>query len=161
MENLLNNNASDIVSMVIQIAVGVISLIVAYATTKLPAKWKNEADAAILSAQAKMREALHSAAISGVEDGKRKGLTGAALVSFALRHVLNSVPDSVAGLAPSAKDIILSGPADLVVSRLPGPLKKVLETIVSSKIYQEVSTGPKEPEWRAPIIPTDDLPRLE
>lgn len=134
MNGLIDLYASDALQMLINIMLGVISLIVGYATTKLPGKWQAEANAAALIAQGKLREALHSAAVSGIAAGKELGLTGPNLIAFALRHVIKSAPDAVSGLTNVPAELILSGPADTVIKRLPSGVRDVLENIVAAKI---------------------------
>lgn len=146
MNSLIDLYALDALQMLINIMLGVISLIVGYATTKLPGKWAAEAQAAALVAQSKLRETLHSAAVSGIAAGKEMGLSGSELVAFAMRHVIKSAPDAVVGLTPVSADLLNSGPAEFVIKRLPVGVRDVLENIVIAKI---------EPEWRAPIIATE------
>lgn len=46
--------------------------------------------------EARHRDALHSAIMSGVQAALQRGLTGTAAVNAALAHVYDSVPDAVA-----------------------------------------------------------------
>lgn len=136
LNDLLTDNGPAIINAATQVILLVLSGILTYATTKLPAKWRKEGENAALGAEQKLRDSLHSAAESGVEAGRALGLTGAELVLYGLKHVLKSVPDAIVGLTPSyvTDDLIKSGPVENVVKRLPQGTRDVLENIVRSKI---------------------------
>lgn len=144
------NNALEILDLLIKVVLFVLSLILTFAMSKLPPKWRREAENALLAAEAKMRDALHEAARTGVLEGQRQGLTGVALVNFALAHMVKSVPDTIAGLTPTPAEI-LQGAPDLVIRQLPDGVRSVLERIIGSKIADPLTNALRDAG--APVRP--------
>lgn len=63
--------------------------------------------------EARHREALHSALMSGIRAALGRGLTGSAAVDAAITYATSSVPDALAKLDPDAKVI-----TDLAAAKL-------------------------------------------
>jgi uncharacterized protein YjeT (DUF2065 family) len=150
LNDVINNNLVEILDTGIKVFLLVLSGIVTFASTRLPGMWRAKAQEATLAAEEKLRLSLHSAAVSGVEAGKRMGLTGLELVAFAMKHIVKSVPDAVVGLTPTPAELIRNSPVDEIVNRLPTRARQAIENIVRAKI------GLADPDdgWRAPHIPT-------
>lgn len=55
-----------------------------------------------IEVEARHREALHSALMSGVRAALAGGLTGQAVVDAAIQHAARSVPDAIGRLGPTA-----------------------------------------------------------
>lgn len=62
---------------------------------------------------ARHREALHSALMSGIRAALAQGLTGQAAVNAAVDHAARSVPDAIGRLAPTAQVITAIAEAKL------------------------------------------------
>ncbi|RWR26808.1 hypothetical protein D2T29_19720 [Sinirhodobacter populi] len=56
--------------------------------------------------EAKHREALHSAIMSGIRSAVARGLTGPAAIDAAIQHATASVPDAIAALNPASQVLI-------------------------------------------------------
>lgn len=56
--------------------------------------------------EAKHREALHSAIMSGIRAALAKGLTGSEAVDAAVAHATASVPDAITALNPATQVLI-------------------------------------------------------
>lgn len=145
---------SDIADLIIKVLGGLVLLFGTWASAKLPAKWQNEASNALLAAEAKLRGSLHMAAKSGVESGVQLGLSGSALITHALKHLITSVPDAIVGLTPMTKEQLANAP-DIVLRNLPGPLRSVFERIIAS--YIPDTLGNSRPVVVAPTDPINEL----
>jgi hypothetical protein len=64
-----------------------------------------------IEVEARHREALHSAIMSGIQAALARGLTGQAAVSAAINHATVSVPDAIRKL-PQATPAVLSSIAE-------------------------------------------------
>lgn len=79
---------------ILQLIAAALGALMIRATSLASSRWGIEIEA-------KHREALHSAIMSGIAAALSKGLTGTAAISSALSYTVNSVPDALAALKPS------------------------------------------------------------
>ncbi|GAB1361992.1 hypothetical protein MASR1M32_12280 [Rhodobacter sp.] len=86
---------SAILPTLLQCIGAILGLLLIRATTYASTRWGIEIEA-------RHREALHSAIMSGIRAALSKGLTGQAAVDSALVYSAGSVPDALAALDPSA-----------------------------------------------------------
>lgn len=138
------NNAVGILDLLIKVAVFVISLIVGLATSKLPAKWRRETEAALAAKEEKLRDALHQAARSGIEDGARQGLTGMELILHGMKHVVQSTPDSIVELTPTPAEVLKGAAPAIILDRLPQGVRDTIERIVRSKVADPLADALRE-----------------
>lgn len=109
--------ADTIAPLAITILSGIASAAIAYLTAKLKSKWGVEIEA-------KHREALHSAIVSGVNlavakgarlaDGATLPKTGNFVVDMALPYVVKSVPDAIARF-----DLTEAKITEMILSKIP------------------------------------------
>lgn len=99
----------------------VLTALLGWLTTMVREKWNIEIEA-------KHRDALHSAIMTGVLVALKQNLTGPAAVSVALDHVKKSVPDALKKLGPSTE--ILTNLAKSKIEEL--SLPPVLTNVVKS-----------------------------
>lgn len=64
-----------------------------------------------IEVEARHREALHSAIMSGIQAALARGLTGSAAVTAAISHASTSVPDAIRAL-PQATNTVLTSIAE-------------------------------------------------
>jgi hypothetical protein len=83
-----------ILPTLLQVIASVLGLLLIWATGTMKARWGIEIEA-------RHREALQSAIMSGIRAALTKGLSGAEAVNDALSYTERSVPDAIAALAPS------------------------------------------------------------
>lgn len=100
METLLLNIYSAVLPTILQAIAAVLGLLLIRATTYASTRWNIEIEA-------RHREALHSAIMSGIASALSKGLTGKAALEAALAYTTKSVPDALHALNPSA-EVLLS-----------------------------------------------------
>lgn len=99
MNSILNGAVSAILPSILPTLLELFGLLLMAWLVRLSlfvkAKWGIEIEA-------RHREALHSAVMSGIRAALSKGLTGQMAVTAAIEHVTASVPDAIAALSPSA-----------------------------------------------------------
>lgn len=94
MKDFLTAVSADLLPTILQLIGVVLAALLARAANTAQARWGIEIEA-------RHREALHSALMSGITSALSKGLTGQAAVDAALSYTLRSVPDAMAALDPS------------------------------------------------------------
>ncbi|MDS9468224.1 hypothetical protein RGQ15_11665 [Paracoccus sp. MBLB3053] len=95
-----------VLPQLLEIAGLILTAVLTWAAAKAKAKWGIEIEA-------RHREALHSAIMTGINLALSKGLTAQAAVDAALDYATKSVPDAIGALKPSAETI-----ADLAKAKL-------------------------------------------
>ncbi len=96
MKDILTALSAELLPLLLQ-GIGVIlGLLLLRATTYASTRWGIEIEA-------RHREALHSAIMSGIRAALSKGLSGQAVLDSALVYVTQSVPDALNALDPSAE----------------------------------------------------------
>lgn len=94
MKTLLAAVSADLLPVILQLIGVVLAALLARAANTARTRWGIEIEA-------RHREALHSALMSGITSALSKGLTGQAAITAALSYTLRSVPDAMAALDPS------------------------------------------------------------
>lgn len=140
LNDLIQANAVEILDFIINSAWTIISLVLVAVSFKLPAGVRATIRMMIASREEKLRQALHQAARTGIQDGAQKGLTGAALVSHALVHMVKSVPGTIIELTGTPAEIIADALPEMAATRLPKPVRDVLENIVRAKLREELGS---------------------
>lgn len=84
-----------------------------------------------IEVEARHREALHSALLSGIRAALGRGLLGQAAVDDALRYVLDSVPDAITALNPNANVL-----TDLAAAKLREVMEKTPVIELTSDLPQ-------------------------
>ena len=103
----------DVMPIILQlIAAGLGTLLIWVANTA-KARWGIEIEA-------RHREALHSALMSGIRNALGGGLTGQAAINAAISYAARSVPDAIAKLDPEARVL-----EDLAYSKLQEAMEKL------------------------------------
>ncbi|MDS9467363.1 hypothetical protein RGQ15_07215 [Paracoccus sp. MBLB3053] len=95
-----------VLPQLLEIAGLILTGVLTWAAAKAKAKWGIEIEA-------RHREALHSAIMTGINLALSKGLTAQAAVDAALNYAVKSVPDAIGALKPSTETI-----ADLAKAKL-------------------------------------------
>lgn len=95
-----------ILPTLLQVIGSVLGLLLIWVTGTMKTRWGIEIEA-------RHREALHSAIMSGIRAALTKGLGGTDAVKDALAYAEQSVPDAIAALSPSP-DVL----ADLAQAKL-------------------------------------------
>jgi len=93
MEHLINLYTA-ILPTLLQVIASVLGLLLIWVTGTLKTRWGIEIEA-------RHREALHSAIMSGILSALTKGLSGTDAVTDALAYARKSVPDAINALSPS------------------------------------------------------------
>ena len=105
---------SGILPILLQVIAGILGVLMIRATTYASTRWGIEIEA-------RHREALQSAILSGVTAALSRGLTGQAALDAALVYTSKSVPDALRALNPSGE---------------------VLENLAMSKLRAAVAASP-------------------
>ncbi|MDO5631117.1 MAG: hypothetical protein Q4G22_04695 [Paracoccus sp. (in: a-proteobacteria)] len=100
MNSLLAEFAATILPAAVQLIGAALGLLLIRAANVARDRWGIEIEA-------RHREALHSALMSGIRAAILKGLRGDAAVDMAIAHATASVPDALSRLQPSA-DVLIS-----------------------------------------------------
>lgn len=99
MQSVINSVVSSILPSLLEIAGIVLMAWIARVSLYAKEKWGIEIEA-------KHREALHSAIMSGIRAALGQGLTGSAAIEAAVEHATASVPDAIAALNPASQVLI-------------------------------------------------------
>ncbi|RJE87122.1 hypothetical protein [Paracoccus onubensis] len=111
MDSILSEIAAAAVPAVVAIVGTALTVLMNRAATVASERWGIEIEA-------RHREALHSAIMSGIRSALTRGLTGQAVISAALEHASISVPDAIRKLAPGPG--VLAGIAEAKLNELLG-----------------------------------------
>lgn len=98
---------SAVLPTLLQLIGVVLAALLARASTVASQRWGIEIEA-------RHREALQSALMSGISAALHRGLTGAAAVDEAILYTTRSVPDALAALNPSAEVLVSLAEAKLL-----------------------------------------------
>lgn len=102
----------DVMPVVLQLIAAVLGAVLLRAANTARDRWGIEIEA-------RHREALHSALMSGIRAALGRGLTGKTAIDAAISYATISVPDAVVALNP-ARDVL----TDLASSKLREALEK-------------------------------------
>lgn len=94
--DLLKELYTAILPTLLQAIAAILGLLLIRASTYASARWGIEIEA-------RHREALHSALMSGIRAALSKGLAGQAAIDAAVVYASESVPDALAALDPSVE----------------------------------------------------------
>ncbi len=94
MKTFLTAVSADLLPVILQLIGVVLAALIARAANTARARWGIEIEA-------RHREALHSALMSGITSALSKGLAPRAAVDAAVSYTFRSVPDAIAALDPS------------------------------------------------------------
>lgn len=86
----------DLLPMLLQVIGAILGLLLMRAANMARTRWGIEIEA-------RHREALHSAVMSGITSALMRGLNGSAAVAAAIQHTTRSVPDALAALDPTTE----------------------------------------------------------
>ena len=103
---LLTTLYTTILPTLLQVIGALLGVLLIRASTYASARWGIEIEA-------RHREALHSAMMSGIRAALTKGLTGQAAVDAAIVYANDSVPEALNALDPSAETITALAEAKL------------------------------------------------
>lgn len=95
---LLTTLYTAILPTVLQVIGALLGVLLIRASTYASARWGIEIEA-------RHREALHSAIMSGIRAALTKGLSGQAAIDAAIVYANDSVPDALEALGPSFETI--------------------------------------------------------
>jgi anti-sigma factor RsiW len=96
MNDVLTTLYTELLPILLQLIGALLGILLMRAAATAKARWGIEIEA-------RHREALHSALMSGVTAALMKGLSGKEVVDAAIAHAARSVPDALAALAPSTE----------------------------------------------------------
>lgn len=96
MTNLLSEIYAAVLPLLLSVLAAWLAKVLASAANEAKRRWGIEIEA-------RHREALHSALMSGIRAALNRGLTGQAAISSAVTYANQSVPDALARLRPDAK----------------------------------------------------------
>lgn len=91
---MLNDILNAVLPHLLEIMAALLTTVLSAAALKAKAKWGIEIEA-------KHREALHSAIMSGIMAATAQKLTGGRVIDFALAHARSSSPDAITALQAS------------------------------------------------------------
>lgn len=95
MQNLLAELSAAVLPALVALFGTIATIIINRASNVAQERWGIEIEA-------RHREALHSALISGIRAALSRGLSGDAAVKAAINHASNSVPDAITALNPAS-----------------------------------------------------------
>ena len=96
MTNLISEIYAAVLPLLLSVLAAWLAKVLASAANEAKRRWGIEIEA-------RHREALHSALMSGIRAALNRGLTGPAAISSAVTYAAQSVPDALARLSPDAK----------------------------------------------------------
>lgn len=96
MMNLLSEIYAAVVPLLLSLLAAWLAKVMAGAADEAKRRWGIEIEA-------RHREALHSALMSGIRAALNRGLTGPAAIDSAVKYATQSVPDALARLNPDAR----------------------------------------------------------
>lgn len=99
MNSVITAFATAILPPLLEIAAIALMAWLARVSTYAKAKWGVEIEA-------RHREALHSAIMSGIRAAVAKGLTGQQAIDAAVDHAAASVPDAISALNPASQVMV-------------------------------------------------------
>lgn len=94
MNTILSDFLTAVLPAVVQLIGAVLGILLIRASNTARARWGIEIEA-------RHREALHSALMSGVRAAMGRGLMGQTVIAAAIEHAGRSVPDALAALQPT------------------------------------------------------------
>lgn len=80
---------------ILEALAGILAILIARAAAVARKRWG-------LDIEARHRDALHTAIMTGIAVAMGRGLSGPAAIDAAITHARASVPDAIRGLAPGA-----------------------------------------------------------
>lgn len=95
MHELLFTIYRELIPLILQLIGGGLGILLMWAANTARTRWGIEIEA-------RHREALHSALMSGIQSALQRGITGSEAVQAAVWHAANSVPDALLALKPGA-----------------------------------------------------------
>lgn len=95
MTTFLSELSTAVMPAFLQVIAGVLAILLARAAHTAKARWGIEIEA-------RHREALHSALMSGVRAALSGGMSGSQAIRRAIEHATESVPDAMRNLRPDA-----------------------------------------------------------
>ncbi|MFI0477420.1 hypothetical protein [Paracoccus jiaweipingae] len=96
MTTILSELTTAVMPALLQVIAGVLAILLARAAHTAKARWGIEIEA-------RHREALHSALMSGVRAALSGGMSGSQVIRRAIEHATESVPDAMRSLRPDAE----------------------------------------------------------
>ncbi len=96
MMNLLSEIYAAVLPLLLSLLAAWLAKVMAGAADEAKRRWGIEIEA-------RHREALHSALMSGIRAALNRGLTGPAAIDSAVKYATQSVPDALARLNPDAR----------------------------------------------------------
>lgn len=133
MNDLLLSLYWDLLPMLLQVIGAILGLLLMRAANMARTRWGIEIEA-------RHREALHSAVMSGITSALTRGLTGSAAIAAAIQHTTRSVPDALAALDPTTEVLTSIAEAKLrdaqpllETSGVDGPLQDLKHRILATE----------------------------
>jgi hypothetical protein len=93
MNHLFSLFAEPLLPMLLQGISAILGILLIHITSTVKTRWGIEIEA-------RHREALHAALMSGIRAALSRNMSGQAAITAAIQHALKSVPDAVAALEP-------------------------------------------------------------
>lgn len=109
MQSLLTDIYTAVLPTLLELIGAILGIVLLRASAVAKARWGIEIEA-------RHREALQSAVMSGIAAALAKGLKGSDAIDAAVKHVEASVPEALAALKPSAQVLTNIAAAKLIAA---------------------------------------------
>lgn len=101
MNALFTELYSTVLPVILQLIAAALMAFLVWVSDAARKRWNIEIEA-------RHREALHKALMSGIGAALSKGLVGQAAIKFSIRHARKSTPDAIAGIKQASPAVLAS-----------------------------------------------------